>query len=385
MKNLENSIGAIHNRGLKKELRFNRYYPLIAKFQESIHRRIPGERGPSTVAGHSDIREEVFNGTYSKRAVIYLISNGCEWALKSAGGCTMCGHLVKQARKEGMISNRDIIHQFKREFKKIQFKKIPLLNLYNNGSFLNQRELPLSTRREILKIIGKNPDIRMLVLETRPEFVKEEEIKEIKGLLPGKHVEIAMGLELKDDRYRRVCLNKGFGIKSYNAAADIITRHLHLRTYVFLKPPFLSEKESIKHAVRTIEHAFKQGSTTVSLESCTVQDHTLVEYLYRHRLYKTPWLWSIIEVVKQVKHPGKLIIGLFQFYPTPGHVPFNCKKCSSTVLESLREYNRTLDRESFNGLNCQCKKKWKEILNEIPLPFEKRLENTINKLKYLLK
>jgi hypothetical protein len=126
----------------------------------------------------------------------------------------------------------------------------------------------------MLKKISSNPYIKMLVLETRPEFVTEEKIKEISNLIPDKHVGISIGLEIKDDFYRTICINKGFTLNQFEHAANIIKKYLNLRSYVLLKPPFLTEKESIYQAIETINYAFDIGCTTVSLESCTVQDYT---------------------------------------------------------------------------------------------------------------
>lgn len=385
MKVIESIVGLLKNDGLEKELSQSRYYKIISKIQEYIHAQIPTEEFNTTVvATPTEVRREFFNGHYDRRAVIFLMSNGCEWALKGAHGCTMCGHLGKQGRKFDMIPADNFIKQFNDEFAKIDFKKHPLLNIFNNGSFLNDREIPRPARIEILKKLGNVPDIKMVVVESRPEYVTEEKVKEIKELLPGKHVEIAIGLELKNDLYRRICLNKGFTEKCFNIAADIITKHLHLRTYVFLKPPFLTERESMEQAVETINHAFYRGSTTVSLEASTIQDFTLTKYMYDRGLYSPPRIWSIIDVVKKSKRQGKLIIGMFKFYPPPIAIPNNCCRCSEDCLEAIRRYNSTLEVTAFDGLECECKKKWEFLLQEEPLPFEKRVEHLIRQVNKTL-
>ena len=179
---------------------------------------------------------------------------------------------------------------------------------------------------------------------------------------------------MKNDFLRGICINKGFSLKRFDSAARIITKHLNLRVYVLLKPLFLTEKEGIESAVETIEYAFESGATTVSLEACTIQDFTLMKYCYERGLYTPPWLWSIIDVVKKVKTPGKLIVGLFKFFPSPSAVPNNCDRCNETIMERIQEYNRTLDSRTFDGLVCKCKKEWKELLMEKPMAFEKRLE-----------
>lgn len=381
-KNLEELLGGLQDFDFSGRSKKARYYTFISQLMEYIHKQIPAERYDThRVAAPTDIREEFFNGVNYKRAVMFLLSNGCEWALKDGHGCTMCGHLAKQTRRTETITTAEYLHQFNAEFERIDFKDFPILNLYNNGSFLNDNEIAHAARIEILKRIGKEKDLKMVVLETRPEFVTERNIKEIKELLPGKHVEIAIGLEIKDDLYRTVCINKGFTLKQYEEAVEIILRELYLRTYVLLKPPFLTEQESIDFAVEVIEYAFSRGSSTVSLEACTIQAFTLVDYLYKLGLYTPPWLWSIIEVVRRVRivNSQKLIIGLFQFYPSPSETPYNCDKCSSGILEAIRSYNRTLDKGLLAGLSCECKKRWQDDLAVEALPFARRLQMVMEK------
>ena len=375
-KNIQELVGKLQNTGLKGDLKKSQYYQLISETQKIIHAQIPKEEcsRDRVAAAEIGVREEIFDGINCQRAVVFLMSNGCEWALKSAHGCMMCGHLAKQIRNDKPISVDDYLKQFEQEFEKIDFEKYPMLNLYNNGSFINDNEIPPEARKGMLRMINKNPHIKMLVLETRPEFVTEEKVREIKRLIPDKHIELGVGLEIKDDFYRRICINKGFSLQRYNFAANIITKYLNLRTYVLLKPLFLTEKEAIEQAIETIEYAFASGSTTASLEACTIQDYTLMKYLYERGLYSTPWLWSIVEVVKRVKSPGKLIVGLFKFFPSPSVVPNNCDRCNEKVMEKIMQYNRTLDPKAFNGLTCECKKQWRTILEEKPLPFEERLK-----------
>ena len=111
------------------------------------------------------------------------------------------------------------------------------------------------------------------------------------------------------------------------------------------------------------------------MEACTVQDYTLVKYLYDQGLYKPPWLWSILEIVRGSHHSNdqKLIIGLFQFYPSPQTVPNNCELCNDRVMEAIRKYNRTLDLSYLNDIDCPCQEEWRECLLEKSVPFHERL------------
>ena len=150
-----------------------------------------------------------------------------------------------------------------------------------------------------------------------------------------------------------------------------------------LKPLFLTERESIDNAIETIEHSFAVGAATVSLEASTIQEYTLMSYFYKHGLYTTPWLWSILEIVKSVKSSGKLLVGLFKFFPSPSAVPNNCEHCNDKVMNTIIQYNRTLDNSVFDSLTCECKKEWVKALEETPKPFEERLKPIPELLKEL--
>ena len=83
-------------------------------------------------------------------------------------------------------------------------------------------------------------------------------------------------------------------------------------------------------------------------------------------------------MVKKTANLGKVIVGMFQFYPSSNKVPFNCEKCSDEVLENLIEYNRTLDIKSFKYNLCKCKDEWKEVLNRKEGTLEDRVVNSLS-------
>lgn len=378
----KDALGPLKNVEESTCLSASQYYTFIAEFMRYLHSGIPPNdyldfRKPA----HIEIRDSFFRGKNTKRAVVFLLSNGCEWALKNANGCTMCGHIAKQARKDQPISTDDFVTQFENAFSSIDFEEIPVLNIFNNGSFFNDNELPREARTTILNLIGKNTDVKRLLVESRPEFITESVIRETKSLIPGTEIEIAIGLETTDDIRRSISLNKGFSLRQFTDAAGIIRKNkVHLRSYILLKPPFFSEKEAINDAVQSIETAFSLGVGTVSLEAMTVQKYTLVEYLYNNDLYQLPWLWSIVEVVRRTAHLGKVIIGLFKFYPSPDTVPNNCPICNQKVMDAIIRYNKKLDPDVFKQLHCQCKEAWKEVL-EIGSDYYENLRGFISVAK----
>jgi archaeosine synthase beta-subunit len=357
----------------------SQYSSFIAECMGALHSSIPsGGRPNLDRPAHLEVREEWFRGENVKRAVVFLLTNGCEWALASGHGCTMCGHLAKQTRTEQPISASHIIGQFRTALHAIDSEGIPVLNIFNNGSFFNEREIPAEARRSMLHMINDSNSVKKLLVECRPEYINASVVNELRNIIPDKELEIAIGLETSSDRVRRLAINKGFSLREFSEAARVIKGNdIGLKAYVLLKPPFLSEQEAIDDAVQSIKTAFSMGVDTVSLEAVTVQRYTLVEFLSERGMYRVPWLWSILEVIKRTAHLGRVVVGLFQFYPSPESVPHNCESCNQRVMDAIREYDRTLREEILEGLHCECRSRWTEALAD-PVGFEENLQQFVS-------
>lgn len=224
---------------------------------------------------------------------------------------------------------------------------------------MNENEISLHVREEILAIIAQITHIKMVVIESRPLYINHNNVRQASQILKGKRFEIAVGLESVNNRIRNVYLNKGISLYQFERAVEIVNRYAFPRAYILLKPPFISEKEAINEAIRSINYAFNIGVQTISLEPATIQKGTLLEYLLLQNQYSPPKLWSIVEVLRKTAPLGKLIVGMFQFYPSPIKVPYNCPKCSDHVLAYLQNYNQTLIPGALDELPlCSCYDEW---------------------------
>ena len=294
-----------------------------------------------------------------KRIIFGLRTTGCSWVKHGGGGCVHCG-----VTKENTFDSDQIYNQFLEEFSKVDFYKYPTLCLYTPGSFFDYEEIPNVLRIKLFSLISKEYRIKKLILETRPEFVYREEILELRKILPDLDIEVGIGLDTINDRVRSLCLNKGFNLKTYKMACNILRDHgINILSYIVIKPPFLNEKESIDDAIESSKKAFELGSSAVSLEPLSVQKFTLVGNLYKLGLYHPPWLWSVIEIAKAVSKYGETRIGQFS-YPPPLLVPENCKKCTILVSEKIKEFNNTGNIEVFENLDCDCWKIWRRDLDK---------------------
>lgn len=294
------------------------------------------------------------------RLTVFLPGKGCEWAIKT-GGCTMCG-FGKRAREIGKyFSGKDLYNLFQIACYLTQIDRPSILTIYNGGSFLNEKEIPIKTQLKICKKINKHPSIKKLFIESRAEYITKEKITNLLNALGTKKLTVGIGLESQDDKIRNVFIKKGLSKESYENAIKILKeKGVRVLTYVFLKPIFVSEKEAIEEAIKTIEYAIKIGTDEVALETAFIQEDTKMAQLFREGKYKPPWLWSVIEVIKRTYHLGPIHIGGFTDEPPPIAGPFNCPLCSQKIKNILQQYRETHNINLFNNLRCSCYEEWKK-------------------------
>ena len=136
---------------------------------------------------------------------------------------------------------------------------------------------------------------------------------------------------------------------------------MSVKTYVLCKPPFLTEQEALEDNAATI-HAVANLSDVISINPVTIQRHTLVEYLWRREEYRPPWLWTLVEILKQGRDAfsGQLKCDTVAGGSPRG--PHNCGKCDSRVLDALRRFSLEQDSKVFNDLSCSCQGQWRDQL-----------------------
>ncbi|MBU3901902.1 MAG: archaeosine biosynthesis radical SAM protein RaSEA [Candidatus Thermoplasmatota archaeon] len=303
--------------------------------------------------------------------VIILRTRGCSWALKSSGktegfskdarnscwnsvasGCSMCGY-INDAMIEN-VSDEDLFFQFSEAMKKFNDQKI--VKIFTSGSFLDKSEVSEKLQEKICETLGKKTE--KVIVESRPEFVNKEKLKKLKKLCA---LEIAVGLESANDNVLGYSINKGFTLKDYIRAAEIIKDICSLKTYILLKPPFLTEKEGIKDAINTVK-IVGEYSSTISLNPVNIQKNTFVEFLWKRNEYRPPWLWSVVEVLKESK---KLTDAHLMCSPTGGGTrrgAHNCGRCDQKILGDIQDFSLTQNLSVFDNLYCECKEEWLDML-----------------------
>jgi len=294
--------------------------------------------------------------------VIIFRTKGCSWALNS--GCSMCGYFNDSMWEN--VSDSDLLAQFDTAMNNYSGQNF--IKIFTSGSFLDDEEIKPIVRKKILGKLVETAD--KVSVESRPEFITDEKLSEIKDYFKSKTFEIGIGLESASNFVREHCLNKGFTFEEYKKATKILKKQdVKLKTYVLIKPPFLTEKESIEDAINTVDK-IKTITDTVSFNPTNVQRNTLVNYLWNRKQYRPAWLFSVVKILKESKKTaGSVRIKCDISGGGSIRGAHNCKLCDRRFLDAVYEFSLSQNINVFKELDCNCKEKWLDQLDIEDLGF----------------
>jgi len=289
--------------------------------------------------------KDLLHGKVVDAWVIIFRTRGCYWA--QASGCSMCGY-VNDVAKE--VSPADLEHQLQAVLKKHQGQ--PMAKVYTSGNFFDDHEVVPEVRERILTELGDRCD--KVVVETLSHLLRREPLEHAMRFVDA--LEVAFGLESTNPKVLRHSVNKVWGLEEHARAARLCHDvGASVKTYLLVKPPFVTEHEAIEDAVAS-GHDADPHSDTISFNPVNVQSRTLVDRLFRRGEYRPPWLWSVVEVLERTRDLKAHV----KSHPTAGGMArgaHNCGTCDREVIDAIEEFSLGL-RSSFDDVACECKDLW---------------------------
>ncbi len=293
---------------------------------------------------------ESIDGRDCDALVFILATKGCSWALRS--GCSMCGYTNDSSSR---ATDESIWSQYQKATKNLKDHRV--VKIYTSGSFLDTFEISHPLRTRILSDLY--PRVDEVVVETRHEYITEKNLGDV--LQFRQKLMLAVGLESSNDMILNYSVNKPSNYAHYlRATKTAAEMGFRVKSYLMLKPPFVSELDSIEDAVKTTEE-ITSYTDTVSINPTNIQKDTIVELMWRKGNYRPPWLWSVVEVLRRTHHLDRRVLSK----PTgAGTVrgAHNCGKCDDRVMEAIADYSVHRDISSLEKVQCECKSVWRSEL-----------------------
>lgn len=290
--------------------------------------------------------KDLSSGKTVDTMVAILRTSGCSWS--KTGGCTMCGYNVASISK---IGEADLMKQLDSVLNR--YNDEPFVKIYTSGSFLDVDEIPLKVRE---RVFDEFSDCERLLFESRPEYIDED----VAGSLP-KNATVALGLESSNPDILKQSIRKGFVPEDSRKAGETIRdAGLSVRSYLLLKPLFLTEGQAINDSIASAKFA-DEYSNEISINPLNVQRRTLAERLWRRGEFRPPWIWSLIEVMEQLSGNTDARI---MSSPSGGGTyrgVHNCGECDKEALKAVEKFSFTQNIKDLE-VNCRCKDKWKDYL-----------------------
>lgn len=291
---------------------------------------------------------------------IIIRTPGCSWRR-----CRMCSYSQEQ---HGRIEDAEALIRaqlawVRREYAIAGFD---MVKVFSSGSLFDPNEVPPAA----LDAIADTFRGRTLLAETRPEFVDRGRVEEIASILDDGSVErplyVAIGLETTNDRIREKSIDKGFSYAVFlHASREARAAGAGVKAYLLHKPLFLTEAEALEDMQRSIAEVSPHADL-ISMNPCTVQRRTEVEWYWQRRAYRPPYLWSVVRILLEAEpHVTADPLGGGR-----NRGPHNCGKCDRELVEAIRDYSLNADRSRLveaYALPCDCRREWEFVLeNERP-------------------
>jgi radical SAM enzyme (TIGR01210 family) len=251
-----------------------------------------------------------------KELVFALYTRPCRY-----GRCAFCA-LPSMSDGGETVSAKDIetqIDYILSQYTTEQLNEVSKVSIYTASSSLDQECLPTRSLIYAALKVGYFPKLKLLSLETRPEYVEDWELKALKNVLGHRVVlEAGIGYETYDPELRNKVLRKGLTEeKLRNLLVLLSENQMAMKAYLMLKPHYsLTEEEGITEAVNGVKElhglsleykvpiAIHLNPTYIAV-GCSLTNE-MIQFGY-----KPPELSSVIEVVKVSAELGMpLYVGL---------------------------------------------------------------------------
>ncbi|HOW08609.1 MAG TPA: hypothetical protein PLX08_02290 [Bacteroidales bacterium] len=217
------------------------------------------------------------------------------------------------------------------------------IKLYNSGSFFDPGAIP---HEEHMKIASLLKGFHTVIVESHPAFIGEKSL-EFRDRIKT-DLQVAIGLEcvninMLEKLNKRMTLDDFTGSVSFLLDNDIFTR-----AFILLRPPFMSERDGIFWAERSVDFAFDAG-----VECCVIipvrGGNGAMEKLAERDFFSPPGIKSLEKVLEYgiEKQAGRVFADTWDL-----KLFSMCDKCHTARTDRITEMNLT--QRLLPKVKCTC-------------------------------
>ena len=307
------------------------------------------------------------------------------------GTCTMCDYGVATVKKDVTLFINEMIRIY------FSFSdRIDSLMLCTNGSFLDDKQIPLEFQQKIMEAANHLP-CKTILIETHYNTITDSKLKLIKDTIKSKQVKIELGLETTNRIYQKCILNKNIPLEILESIVCKIQSNNFIPSInVLVGIPFLTESEQIKDVLDSINWCLKRN-TEIVLFPINIKPYTLLYYLYENNMYQPISHWLLVHILSLVdkRYLPKIDISYWgnrddSYNGKKVVFPLMCKKCRRSVMDFYSQYlssNNSSSRQMYirtllENANCSC---YNTFIAKLDTTHPEKIETRIEKFYAHLK
>ncbi len=217
------------------------------------------------------------------------------------------------------------------------------IKLYNSGNFFDHQAIPPEDYGAIAQRVS---GFETVIVENHPRLCGDDVLR-FRDLIPGQ-LEVALGLETAHEEVL-AALNKRMTLHDYEQAVRFLCGHgIRVRTFILLRPPFLSEEQGVEWAERSLRFAFDVGVACCAVIP-TRAGNGMLDQLATQGLFQSPTMRSMERVLETGLRMGRGRV-LMDLWDGERFDP--CLACGARRRERLHRMNLT--QTLLPPIECRC-------------------------------
>lgn len=283
---------------------------------------------------------------------VVFYTQACRWA--HCLGCNLPSQVSQNhvSYKNILKQVGFIFHNLLSEKNKKDLKKIIVSN---NGSVLDHHTFSTTALFYLISQMNLHcPNISVLTVETRPEYVQVSELELLaRAIKEGDTptvLELAIGFEAFDETIRNEHFHKGLTLEVFETFAAEVAKYGHqLKVYFMLKPvPGISEENAVKDIKQAIQYLHDLShklnfKINMHLNPTYAAKGTPLEEAFLKKEFDPPQLESVKEILLSARGTGiSIFVGLDDEGLAVEGGSF-IRDGDGELVASLQEFNRTQD------------------------------------------